>query len=66
MHKIEENIKEKYLNISKNKINEKKMNKKNSKLMMTPMRNKNNKALFKQNTTPMLLKKTNNKINVNT
>ena len=65
MHKIEENIKEKYLNISKNKINEKKMNKKNSKLMMTPMRNKNNKALYKQNTTPMLLKKTNNKINVN-
>ena len=65
MHKIEENIKEKYLNISKNKINEKKMNKKNSKLMMTPMRNKNNKALYKQNTTPMLLKKTNNKMNVN-
>ena len=65
MHKIEENIKEKYLDTAKNKISEKKLNKKNSKLMMTPMRNKNNKVLFKQITTPLLYKKTNNKINPN-
>ena len=65
MHKIEDNIKEKYLNISKNKINEKKITKRNSKLMMTPMKNKNNKALFKQITTPFLSKKSNNKMNSN-
>ena len=62
MHKIEENIKNKYLNISKNKIKEKATNKKNTKLMMTPMRNKLNKTMTKQNTTPNLSKKTNNKI----
>ena len=62
IHKTEENIKEKYLNISKNKIKEKNINKKNSKLMMTPTRNKLNKTLAKQNTTPCLSKKTNNKI----
>ena len=61
MHKIEENIKEKYLNISANKIKEKNINKKNSKLMMTPTRNKFNKIMTKQNTTPSLSKKTNRK-----
>ena len=44
---------------------EKKKNikKNNSKLMMTPMQNKSNKPIFKQNTTPLLAKKTNNKLN---
>ena len=30
---------------------------------MTPMQNKSNKPIFKQNTTPLLAKKTNNKLN---
>ena len=62
MHIIKENIKEKYLNISKNKIKEKNASKKSSKLIMTPMQNKFNKKMIKQNTTPLLYKKSNNKI----
>ena len=63
MHNNKESMKEKYLNISKNKIKEKNIKKNNSKLMMTPMQNKSNKSIFKQNTTPLLAKKTNNKLN---
>ena len=62
MHKTEQNIKEKYLNISANKIKEKTLNKNNSGLMMTPMRKKFTKTVTKQTTTPGLSKKSNNKI----
>ena len=62
MHNNQNNIKEKYLNISKTKIKSKNTNKKNDSKMMTPTRSKFNKVLFKQNTTPSLSKKTNNKI----
>ena len=61
-HKKQGNIKEKYLNISKNKIKEKSMNKKNAKKMMTPMQNKYTKKMTKQNITPYLGKKVNSKM----
>ena len=61
-HKNINDIKDKYLRISKDKIIEKNLSKKNSKMLMTPMQNKYNKIMIKQNTTPYLLKKANNKI----
>ena len=61
-HKNIYDIKDKYLRISKDKIIEKNLSKKNSKMLMTPMQNKYNKIMIKQNTTPYLLKKANNKI----
>ena len=59
-HKDEENIKIKYLQLSKNKT--KTNNKKET--ANTSTQNKKNKNLTKQNSTPLLLKKSNNESNL--
>jgi len=62
-HKNFENLKEKYLEISKNKINN--INNKNKNNSNASSQNKNNKALNKQKSTPLLLNKKNKVTNQN-
>ena len=58
-HKNYDNLKEKYLEITINKIKE--INTKKNNILNTPSQNKKTKTLNKQSSTPLLFKKNNNK-----